>query len=96
MSIETLTGLRDYLYITLSPANMLWLGKQLTEYAIRKEEELKPYTKEELQARIEEHERQMAAGDYMTSEELFSRLNKEFHFLDEEEENLEIQLEKAV
>jgi hypothetical protein len=47
MSTETLSGLRDYLFSTLSRSNMLWLATQLKERA-EKEEELKPYTIEEL------------------------------------------------
>ena len=52
MSNTALNGLRDYLYGTLSPSNMIWLGTQLTEYGKKKEEALKPYTKEELIARF--------------------------------------------
>ena len=32
MSTATLTNLRDYLYGTLSPSDMCWLGAQLMEY----------------------------------------------------------------
>ena len=56
-----------------------------------------PYTIEELHARIAESERQIAAGNYITSEELFKELNDEFHFLDTEETaNIEMELEEAV
>lgn len=34
MSTETLSGLRDYLFSTLSRSNMLWLATQLKERAI--------------------------------------------------------------
>ena len=79
MSTETLTNLRDYLTGSLSPANMLWLATQLTEY-VKKEEEkhLRPYTLEELHARITESERQIADGLSMDSEEMFSELEEEF------------------
>ena len=53
MSTETLSGLRDYLFSTLSRSNMLWLATQLKERA-EKEEELKPYTIEELHQMVEE------------------------------------------
>ena len=56
MSTATLNGLRDYLYDTLSPANLIWLGKQLTEYGYMQEKPQKPYTKEELKARIEQYD----------------------------------------
>lgn len=38
-------------------------------------------TIEELYARVAESEEQFAKGNYITSEELFSELDKEFHFL---------------
>ena len=76
MSTETLSNLRDYLCGTLSPSNMLWLAEQLTAYA--KQEELKPYTMEELNARIDEAERQIAAGLSQDSDEMFRELEEEF------------------
>ena len=51
MSTATLTNLRDYLYGTLSAEEMLWLVDELTDH-IRKGDKLKPYTIEELHARI--------------------------------------------
>ena len=55
------------------------------------------YTREEIHAMVEESERQIAAGNYITSEELFKELNDEFHFLDTEETaNIEMELEEAV
>lgn len=86
MSTATLEGLRDYLYSTLSPANMLWLGQQLTEYAMKEEYSLKPYTIEELNARIDQSERESAAGLGQDSEEMFRELEEEFA----REEQLEI------
>ena len=52
MSTATLTGLRDYLYSTLSPPKMIWLGTQLTEYGHQQQEvfPLKRYTMEEINA----------------------------------------------
>ncbi len=58
---------------------------------------LPPYTMEEILAQIAESERQIAMGNYLTSEELFKTLDKEFHFLDEEQmHNDEIQFREAV
>ena len=88
MSTETLSSLRDYLFGTLSRSNMLWLATQLKERA-EKEEDLKPYTMEELNARIDESERQIANGQFKTIEEVFHGLGEEF------EEVEEFQLEMA-
>lgn len=61
------------------------------------EKPLPPYTMEEILAQIAESERQIAMGNYLTSEELFKTLDKEFHFLDEEQmHNDEIQFREAV
>jgi len=78
MSTATLNGLRDYLYDTLSPANLIWLGKQLTEYGYMQEKPQKPYTKEELKARIELSERQFAEGKYQDFDEAMDELEEEF------------------
>ena len=77
MSTSTLEGLRDYLYSTLSPSNMLWLSSQLADYA-KKQEALNPYTVEELNARIDQAERESAAGLGQDSEEMFRELEEEF------------------
>lgn len=79
MSTATLSGLRDYLFDTLSPTNLIWLGTQPTEYGRRQEESsLKPFTIEEMYARIAESERQIAAGLSQDSEEMFRELEEEF------------------
>ena len=73
MNTTTLSGLRDYLYGTLSMADMIWLCKQLADYVTQKqnEENLTPYTMEELRAGILESEKQFAEGKYKTLEEVF-------------------------
>lgn len=76
MSRETLTNLRDYLIGTLSKEDMAWLTLELAGHS-REEEELKPYTKEELNARIALAEQQLANGEYYTSEEVFAELMEE-------------------
>ena len=95
MSTETLSGLRDYLFSTLSRSNMLWLATQLKERA-EKEEELKPYTIEELHQMVEEGRKQIAEGHYFTSEEVFNDLFEEFGVDEREVEEKELQLEEAV
>ena len=79
MSTATLTGLRNYLYDTLSPANMLWLSAQLADYAKKKEEApLKRYTKAELNALLDEAEANIAAGNTISGEEVWRELEEEF------------------
>lgn len=86
MSTTALNGLRDYLYGTLSPANLIWLGTQLTEYGTRQQERQKPYTMEEIHDMIAQAERESAAGQGQESEEMFRELEEEFA----REENAEI------
>ncbi len=71
MSTEALSGLRDYLFVTLSRTNMLWLAEQLKERANRKEE-LKPYTVEELHQMVEDGKRQIAEGRSYSTEEVLA------------------------
>jgi hypothetical protein len=79
MSTAVLTGLRDYLYGTLSPENMLWLASQLTEYAKQLEAvPLKHYTKAELNALLDEAESNIAAGKTIPSEKVWRDLEEEF------------------
>ena len=56
-----MNNLLEYLYGTLTPDNMRWVGRHLIEHA-EKEEPLKPYTIEELHARIAQSERDIAEG----------------------------------
>ena len=76
MSTEALSGLRDYLFGTLSRTNMLWLAEQLKERANRKEE-LKPYTMEELHQMVEEGKRQIAEGRSYSTEEVLAYCGQE-------------------
>ena len=108
MSTATLSSLLEYLYGTLSPSNMRWVGEHLIEQAQKeeqREEVLTPYTREELLERAEEGRRQIAMGNYCTSEELFDALFEEFDINPEEvkawdkeleESGLQLELEKAV
>ena len=74
MSTTALYGLRDYLYGTLTTSDMIWLVEQLGSY-IRKEEKLKPYTIDELNARIAKSESDAAEGRYKSHKEVFEALN---------------------
>lgn len=77
MSTTALNGLYEYLTGTLSTSNMLWLSTRLAEYAKNEEENLKPYTMEELNARIDEAERQIAAGEVQDFDEAMDEIEKE-------------------
>ena len=77
MSTTALNGLYEYLTSTLSTSNMLWLSTRLAEYAKNEEENLKPYTMEELNARIDEAERQIAAGEVQDFDEAMDEIEKE-------------------
>jgi hypothetical protein len=91
MSTATLLGLRDYLYSTLTPNNMIWLGNQLTEYGHKQQESQKPYTKEEIFAMIDESERQLANGEYQDFDDAMAEIEKEL-----EEEDRKQELAEAI
>ena len=76
MSTAALNNLLEYLYGTLTPDNMRWVGKHLIEHA-EKEESLKPYTIEEIHAMIDESERQIAAGQYHDFDEAMDEIEAE-------------------
>lgn len=79
MSTATLQGLLDYLTDTLSTSNMLWLSEQLTDYARKNEkQQLKPYTMEEIRARLQVAESESAAGLGIDTEEMIRELETEF------------------
>ena len=77
MSEATLTGLLEYLYNTLSPSNMRWMGEHLIEYA-NAEESVKPYTVEELLERAEKGRREIAEGHYTDIDEMLRELDMDF------------------
>lgn len=86
MSTATLSGLRDYLYSTLSPANMIWLGTQLVEYAKKEEHVPVPYTMEEVNAILDAAEANFEAGLGIPGEDVFRELEEEFAREDAEED----------
>lgn len=73
MSTNILTGLRDYLYGTLSPANLWWLSEQLRQHVLELRQS-QPYTKEEIDIIIAESEQQLKEGKIKTHEEVFKKL----------------------
>ena len=76
MSTATLNNLLEYLYGTLTPDNMRWVGKHLIEHA-DKEETLKPYTIEELHERIALAEADIAAGRVIDDDEIWREYDEE-------------------
>ena len=74
MSTATLKNLRDYLYGTLTADNMYWLAAELTEYAKKEEEQLRPYTMEEINAMLDQAEADFAAGLGIPDEEAWGEL----------------------
>ena len=77
MSETILTNLREYLTGALNPKELMWLIHELAPYAAMPEGTLEPYTMEEINARIDEAERQSAAGEYYDSEDIFRMLDEE-------------------
>lgn len=78
MSTAALQGLLDYLYGTLSPSNMRWVGEHLIEQANKNEDTLKPYTMEEVNAMLDRAEQEIQEGKGITSEDFFRDLELEF------------------
>lgn len=84
MSTATLNNLLEYLYGTLSTNNMRWVAEHLIEHADRQDaEQMKPYTMEELNARIDKAEKQITEGLSRDHEEVFQELEKEFSHIAE-------------
>lgn len=65
-----LQGLLEYLYATLSPNNMEWLGEHLIEHAKTQNEDLKPYTMKEINDMLDEAERDFEAGRCYSTEQV--------------------------
>ena len=78
MSTATLTSLRDYLFGTLSTSDMIWLVEEMKNHMRAPAEKLKPYTMEELNARIDQSERDIAEGRVYEFDEVMHELEAEF------------------
>ena len=86
MSTAALQGLLEYLYITLSPDNMLWVADHLIEQAKQADgSELKPYTMEEINAMLDEAEANFAAGKGIPHEEVMREWDEEIARMEQEE-----------
>ena len=74
MGTAALTGLLEYLYGTLTPNNMRWVGEHLIEYAKKEEQELSaPLSMKDIDNMLDEAEAAFEAGDYLTHEEVFHK-----------------------
>ena len=78
MSKESLIKLRDYIFYTLSYEDRMWLVDELRKFDDDEGLEC-PYTKEKLDARIAQAERDFENGDYISPEEFFQQLDKQFN-----------------
>ncbi len=85
MSTTALTNLRDYLTGTLGIQDMMWLVEEMKNFMRGPEEKLKPYTKEELLARIAQSERDSAEGKVYDFDDMMRELEEEFAHEDAEE-----------
>ncbi len=88
MSTQALTGLRDYLTGTLSVADMNWLAVELTKFANKGEFPLKRYTKEEINAMLDEAEAEIAAGKGTPHDEVMREWDEELARMEQEEHEL--------
>lgn len=89
MSIAALQGLLEYLYVTLSPDNMLWVADHLIEQAKQADgSELKPYTMEEINAMLDEAEANFAAGKGIPDEEAWDEWEEDFARMEQEEHEM--------
>ena len=77
MSKESLIKLRDSLLGTLSYEDRKWLAGELVDAA--EEGFVCPYTKEELQMRIDQAEKEIANGECVSSEVFFRELDQRFN-----------------
>lgn len=78
MSTAALTGLRDYLFGTLSPADMKWLAGQLTEYTEKEEHTPVRYTMEEINAMLDAAEADFEDGRFIDDDDAWDDLYEEF------------------
>lgn len=78
MSTATLQNLLDYLKRTLSSSNMLWLSERLQECAKEKNnQDLKPYTIQEIHARIAQSELDSVEGRVYEFDDVIREIEEE-------------------
>lgn len=78
MSTQSLMGLVDYLCDTLSYEDMLFVSRKLTDCAMEQDDEqLTPYTMDEINAMLDVAEQQAETGEYVTHEDLMREWDQE-------------------
>ena len=77
MSTKVLTNLRDYLTGTLSTADLTWLIDQMTDYLQAQQQQPRRYTKEEINAMLDEAEAEIAAGKGIPHDEAMKEWEEE-------------------
>ena len=92
MSTAILSSLRDYLTSTLSSADMIWLIEEMKDFMKSSEECLKPMTMEEINARLDQAERNFEAGLGIPHEDVMREWEEEL----QREEQLELEMNEAV
>ena len=90
MSTVALNGLFEYITNSLSEEELMWLVAELNTVTSKSLRQMEPYSMEEINARIDVSERQIAAGECNTTEEVFSRIRSKY------EKKAAGQLEEAV
>ena len=73
MSTVALNGLFEYITNSLSDEELMWLVAELNTVTSKSHRKLEPYTMEEINARIDESERQIAMGECSTTGDVFSK-----------------------
>ncbi len=77
MNAVSLNNLWLYLQgLTLTADNKRWIADHLYEEARQEEEALSPYTMEEINARLDEAERQVAMGQLIDEEDIVKELEE--------------------
>ena len=75
MSTAILTSLLDYLTGALTTDNKQWLADRLYQQ-VKKEEQVTPYTMEEINAMLDRAEADIAAGRIMSRKEVSGKMKK--------------------
>ena len=78
MSTVALNGLFEYITNSLSEEELMWLVAELNTVTSKSRRKLEPYTMEEINARIDESERQIAMGECSTTDDVFSRIRRKY------------------
>ncbi|MBP5369276.1 MAG: hypothetical protein J6Z01_12575 [Bacteroidales bacterium] len=83
MKKEALDGLLSYLLETLSYDEMRYLGDELRWHSDDGNPMFRPYTMEEVNAMLDEAEKEIAEGKGIPHEEFMKELDEEFRKYDE-------------